>query len=64
MEYQIDNDANFLRSLNPTQRAWFLQREREHGNHLQTCLRALAQAMSEVSALNGATLALLLGAKA
>lgn len=58
----IEHDHAFLRSLNPRQRTYFLQRETDHAARLQTSLRALAQGVSEVSALNGETLAVVLSA--
>jgi len=59
----IDSDAAFFRSLNPRQRAWFLQRESDLTARLQASLRDLAKGMSEVSAINGETLALVLDAR-
>ena len=56
----ITHDLEFLRSLNLRQRSYFLQRETDHTTRLQVALRAFGQGISEVSALNGETLAVVL----
>lgn len=57
----IEHDHAFLQSLDVVQRAYFIQRETDRSVRLQAALRALSQGISEVSALNGETLDVVLG---
>lgn len=59
----IESDLTFICSLDSRQRAYFLQREGDRSSRLQESLRALAHGISVVSALNGETLEIVLGAE-
>lgn len=52
----IESDQEFIRSLDPRQRIYFLEREAETASRLQASLAALARGVSVVSALNGEVL--------
>jgi hypothetical protein len=56
----IENEAEFVRSLDRRQRAYFLRRESENASRLQAALVDLARGMSAVSAMNGESLQLIL----
>jgi hypothetical protein len=52
MNRPIGNDTDFIRSLTPRLRAYFLQREKERHNRLQDALRGLTRGLG-VGQLNG-----------
>ena len=58
----IEHDHAFIQSLDTVQRAYFIQRETDRSVRLQAALRVLSQSVSEVSALNGEALDIVLGA--
>ena len=53
----------FLKSLDPRQRRYFLGREAQIQVRLQTGLRELGRGLSEVASLNGEALAVILTAE-
>ena len=60
MSAALTNDTDFLRSLTPRQRDYFVQRESARQIRLQSTLRDLARGLGTVSELNGEAQALLL----
>lgn len=61
MNKTIDTDADFLRSLTPRQRDWFLRREQARQGRLQDALRELSRGLGTLGELHGEALALVLG---
>ena len=55
MRTPLLNDADFIRSLRPTQRDYFLLRESARHTRLQSTLRDLSRGLSTVSELSGET---------
>ncbi len=57
----IEHDHAFVQSLDAVQRTYFIQRETKRSVRLQAALRALSKSVSEVGALNGEALDIVLG---
>jgi len=53
-------DAEFLRSITPRQREYFLRRESARHTRLETTLRDLSRGLSTVNELSNETLAMVL----
>lgn len=60
MSAALTNDGDFLRSLTPRQRAYFVRRESARQARLQSTLRDLSRGLGTVSELNGEAQAMLL----
>jgi len=60
MAKPIEDIHQFIRSLDPRQRQFFVARETEHQKALQESLLALGRSLSVVSELNGGSLAIML----
>ncbi len=60
MAKPIEDIHQFIRSLDPRQRQFFVARETEHQKVLQESLLALGRGLSVVSELNGESLAIML----
>lgn len=57
---KIRTDADFIASLNGSQRHYFLEREQDSGRRLQRTLLELGRGLSAVSDLHGQSVAALL----
>lgn len=60
MAKTIEDIHQFIRSLSPLQRQFFVARETAHQKVLQESLLALGRGLSVVSELNGESLAIML----
>jgi len=60
MAKPIEDIHQFIRSLDPRQRHFFVARETDHQKVLQESLLALGRGLSVVSELNGESLAIML----
>lgn len=60
MSKVIETDQAFIATLTPRQKEFFLKREADRAARLQKSLVDLARGVSQVSALNGETLGLVL----
>ncbi|RDI98938.1 hypothetical protein DVT68_10610 [Dyella solisilvae] len=55
MSTPLSTDAEFVRTLTPRQRDFYLRRQREQHVKLQAIIRDLSRALGAVSAIHGAT---------
>ncbi len=62
MKPKIESILQFIKSLNPQQRAYFIGREADNQKQLETCIRELGRGISQVSALYGDAVAITLTA--
>ncbi len=62
MKPKIESIQQFIKSLNPQQRAYFVGREADHQKQLEACTRDLGRGLSQVSALYGDAVAITLSA--
>ena len=62
MKTEIQTIHQFIKSLSPGQRRFFVQREADNQTRLQNGLREFGRGLGEISALNGDALAIVLAA--